>query len=317
MRRSRALAAILIPLALLLAACGNGSSASSSSSTAAASASVPAANADLLKDVKLTPAAAGQAPTLDFPKPLAIDKAAAKIAVEGTGAVIKGGQQVTLRQVAVQASDGTALGETFSAASGDVVVLNSDVQQNAPLFYSLFVGAKVGTYVLFGAPAQSANGQTQPAAVGAFYLESAKDILMPTDQVNQLDAAGKLPQVTFDDKGTPSVKIPAVDAPTSLVVKVLKDSTGDPVQASNKVNAYYTGWTWADGKQFDTSYGKPTPFNFSLSQVIKGWTYGLVGQRVGSTVLLVIPADLAYGSTPSNGQPAGPLVFVVKITSKA
>ncbi len=50
--------------------------------------------------------------------------------------------------------------------------------------------------------------------------------------------------------------------------------------------------------------------------VIKGWVDGLVGQRVGSRVLLVIPAKLGYGAAGSFAAGitgSDTLVFVIDI----
>lgn len=106
---------------------------------------------------------------------------------------------------------------------------------------------------------------------------------------------------------------------TSLQKDILVDGTGDEVKATDSINASYFGWL-SDGTIFDSSTkkdtGKDTPITFSLGGVIKGWTDGLTGQRVGSTVKLTIPADLAYGATGSGSIPANaPLVFIVVINS--
>ena len=66
----------------------------------------------------------------------------------------------------------------------------------------------------------------------------------------------------------------------------------------------YTGWLW-DGTQFDSSWDRGEPATFALTGVIAGWTQGLVGQTVGSQVLLVIPPDLGYGDQASETIPAG------------
>ena len=43
----------------------------------------------------------------------------------------------------------------------------------------------------------------------------------------ELDKAGKLPEVTLDKDGVPSVKIPqGNDAPDNLIVKVIKEGDG-------------------------------------------------------------------------------------------
>ena len=105
---------------------------------------------------------------------------------------------------------------------------------------------------------------------------------------------------------------------TSLQKEILVDGTGDEVKSSDSINASYFGWT-SDGVIFDSSRKKDAddkPVTFPLSGVIQGWSEGLAGQRVGSTVKLIIPADLGYGPTGSGIIPANaPLVFIVKINS--
>lgn len=106
---------------------------------------------------------------------------------------------------------------------------------------------------------------------------------------------------------------------TTLQKEILDAGTGDEVKATDSINASYFGWT-SDGVIFDSSRkkdtGTDTPVTFSLSSVIKGWTDGLAGQRVGSTVKLIIPSDQAYGATGSGTIPANaPLVFIVVINS--
>jgi FKBP-type peptidyl-prolyl cis-trans isomerase len=106
---------------------------------------------------------------------------------------------------------------------------------------------------------------------------------------------------------------------TELTKNILVSGTGDEVQSTDSISASYFGWT-SDGKIFDSSKKKDTntdtPVTFALSQVITGWTNGLTGQRVGSTVELTIPADQAYGTTGSGIIPANaPLQFIVVIHS--
>lgn len=105
------------------------------------------------------------------------------------------------------------------------------------------------------------------------------------------------------------------DSVTELKTEVLKEGDGADVAADSTISSNYFGWTY-DGSIFDSTNqnGTTTPREFSLAQVIKGWTQGLTGQKVGSTVKLTIPADLAYGNTDTgSGQPYGPLMFIVEI----
>ncbi|RWZ78872.1 MAG: hypothetical protein EOT05_03955 [Candidatus Microsaccharimonas sossegonensis] len=106
---------------------------------------------------------------------------------------------------------------------------------------------------------------------------------------------------------------------TALQKTILVSGTGNEVKATDSINASYFGWT-SDGKIFDSSMkkdvNKDTPITLSLGSVIKGWTDGLAGQRVGSTVKLTIPADQAYGPAGSGViPPNAPLQFIVVIRS--
>ena len=100
-----------------------------------------------------------------------------------------------------------------------------------------------------------------------------------------------------------------------LKVDTLKEGTGEALKADSSISANYFGWT-SDAKIFDSTKksGTTTPADFSLAQVIPGWQKGLTGVKVGSTVKLTIPAELAYGSTDNgSGQPVGPLQFIVEV----
>lgn len=106
-------------------------------------------------------------------------------------------------------------------------------------------------------------------------------------------------------------------AVTSLQKEVLVQGTGDVVQATDSINVSYFGWL-SSGKIFDSSKkaDKNTPIDLSLSGVIPGWTEGIKGEKVGSTIKLLIPADKAYGAQASGIIPANsPLAFILTINS--
>lgn len=105
----------------------------------------------------------------------------------------------------------------------------------------------------------------------------------------------------------------------TLKTDVLTKGKGATVKATDTIKVSYTGWL-SSGKIFDSSKkkdAKDAPVELSLDGgVIEGWTEGLAGAKVGSTVLLTIPADKAYKETGSGIiPPNAPLQFVVKIHS--
>lgn len=95
--------------------------------------------------------------------------------------------------------------------------------------------------------------------------------------------------------------------------------TGEEVKPGATVSAHYTGAVAATGAIFQSSKDFGTdPIAFSLNSVIKGWTDGIPGMKVGGTRRLVIPADQAYGATPppGSGIPANAaLVFDVELVA--
>jgi peptidylprolyl isomerase len=126
-----------------------------------------------------------------------------------------------------------------------------------------------------------------------------------------------LPAATggFGDK--PALIFPESPAPAELEVQVLTRGDGDLVEAGQDIEVHYLGQSWG-GRVFDNSYDRGSTITFPIGQgaVIAGWDDGLVGQQIGSRVLLSVPPHLGYGDrgVPQAGIRGGDtLVFVVDI----
>lgn len=102
---------------------------------------------------------------------------------------------------------------------------------------------------------------------------------------------------------------------TELVVTPLIEGTGPAVESGQTITVNYVGILYNEGEEFDSSWsrGQPASFPIGVGGVIPGWDQGLVGVTIGSRVQLDIPAELAYGTEPDGGRPAGPLRFVVDV----
>jgi peptidylprolyl isomerase len=122
----------------------------------------------------------------------------------------------------------------------------------------------------------------------------------------------------------PKVTIPKGPPPKKLQVINLINGTGPAATAKSTVTVQYVGVLYSNGKQFDASWDDSggQPISFPLSGVIKGWTEGIPGMKVGGRRELIIPPSLAYGkkARPASGNkgdvgiPANStLVFVIDL----
>jgi FKBP-type peptidyl-prolyl cis-trans isomerase FkpA len=92
----------------------------------------------------------------------------------------------------------------------------------------------------------------------------------------------------------------AVVTASGLVYRSLKEGTGPSPAAEDRVKVHYRG-TFADGREFDSSYKRNAPAEFPLNRVIKCWTEGVQRMKVGGKALLVCPPSIAYGANGAGG----------------
>lgn len=105
---------------------------------------------------------------------------------------------------------------------------------------------------------------------------------------------------------------------TELTKIDLVEGNGEEVQPGATITAHYTGAVAATGEVFQSSKDFGRPITFGLDQVIKGWTDGVPGMKVGGTRRLLIPAEQAYGATPPRGSGIpvnAALVFDIELVS--
>lgn len=118
-------------------------------------------------------------------------------------------------------------------------------------------------------------------------------------------------------EGTKLVGFEPRSSVEALEIIDVVEGTGDEVPVGATITAHYTGALVADGTIFQSSKDFGNPISFGLNQVIKGWTDGVPGMKVGGTRRLIIPAAQAYGaSSPSANIPANSdLVFDIELTA--
>jgi peptidylprolyl isomerase len=271
----------------------------------------------------------GSSPSVTIPKQQPTGTLAVKTLIQGNGPTITK-SDLFLSDFTIYVWSGTTNKLLDSTYSISPQILPANL---LPGIQSAVTGKKVGSRVLVVVPPKEGygtSGNSQLGVTGSDTLVFVMDLIqkyssgtVSASGTTVSSGGGDLPTVSAAQGSAPKVTIPkGVTPPTTLVSKTLIKGSGPVVAKGEYVVAQYTGVNWRTGLVFDSSWEHSRPYSFKIgatpSQVIPGWDQGLVGQTVGSRVLLVIPPKDAYGSA---GQPQAnikgtdTLVFVVDIIS--
>lgn len=106
-------------------------------------------------------------------------------------------------------------------------------------------------------------------------------------------------------------------SPSGLVYIIEKEGEGPKATEGMKMSVHYRGTFRHDGKQFDASYdrGQPMDFSYKVNRMIPGFEEGLGMVGKGGKAKLIIPYFQAYGKNGRPGAipPYSDLVFDIEI----
>lgn len=303
-------------LAFSLAACTSSNSANSCTPTASGANS---------SKVKVT-GKFGAAPTVKFTKGLSAKKTERSVVIEGKGTVARANGTVEVDYTAYDAASGKKIDAT-TYKKGSATAFQLKDSSILPGMIKGLTCSPAGSRVVAVIPpadAFKAAGSEGLGVKGTDSLVFVFDVVKVTAPVTVLPKANGaaqkpvagLPTVKLAANGEPTVTVPKADAPTDLKIADLKKGSGKTVKSGDTVTVQYTGVIWATGKAFDSSWTRGQPASFATTGVIPGFGKALVGQKVGSQVIAVIPPADGYGT---GGQASAgisgtdTLVFVVDI----
>jgi peptidylprolyl isomerase len=120
-------------------------------------------------------------------------------------------------------------------------------------------------------------------------------------------------------EGTKLANFEPIEKVAELQIIDTTEGSGEVVPEGAKITAHYTGALCKDGTIFQSSHDFGDAITFGLNQVIKGWTDGVPGMKVGGTRRLIIPSDMAYGSARASATipPNSDLVFDIELVAIA
>jgi FKBP-type peptidyl-prolyl cis-trans isomerase FklB len=101
--------------------------------------------------------------------------------------------------------------------------------------------------------------------------------------------------------------------PSGVQYRVIEEGEGPRPQLDSTVRVHYRG-SKMDGREFDSSFARGVPEEFTVNAVLKGWQEVLPLMKQGSTWQIFVPPELAFGER--GNPPVGPneaLMFDLKL----
>lgn len=315
LRPLAALSAVALS-AILLAGCsggGGGDASPSASASAAADLCSSAAPSGAVSDGITVTGDFGTVPTVDFTKPIDTTDLTLQRTVQtkGTGAAIAAGDFVNYAATILDGTTGSVLSQS-GYTPGEIMPEQISPSNLGQIFGCATVGSRLTL-------ATATGNETTPSVV---YVIDVLGITPTAAWGEEQAPVAGMPTVTLGDDGTPDITVDTSAAPpTETQVAVLKKGDGPAVLDGNQVLIQFRGARWSTGELFDggDTWATHTPYTGSVSGFVPGFSKALVGQNVGSQVLVVIPPADGYGegdinTTDLKGET---LVFVIDILGTA
>jgi FKBP-type peptidyl-prolyl cis-trans isomerase len=259
-------------------------------------------------------------PTVSFASPITAESIQSRVVIEGDGEVFTGRNMIEFEFAGYNGGTGELLQETeFDGKNPAPGFFGPD---SVPNFCSALVGAKEGSRIVAIFPAKDAHDGRGVENLGigpddsfVFIFDLSRVYLEKAEGSSVAPEAG-MPAVVTTPEGVPGITIPNTEAPEELRIAQLIKGEGETVVSGDNVTMHYSGFLWDGGTKFDSSWDKGSPAQFVVApgQLIEGFLSAVVGQTVGSRVVVVIPPALGYGEQASSTIPANStLVFVIDI----
>lgn len=320
---TRLLAALA--LALALSACGSptptptptpsesATASATPSETPTPTPSVSVTVVNTLEGITVT-GDAGKEPTVKVPSPMAIDETRSTVLQAGNGNVVAG--VVDVHYVGINGRTG----ETFDSSWAAGQSVTFPLAMVVPGFKKGLEGKRVGDRVLMamtGADGYDAMGGNAQAGIAegdtlVFVVDIVEGSVAAATGSDVAPAAGA-PEVAVTD-GKPVVTIPAgAEVPGETAVHPLITGVGRAVGEKDYVLVHYRSWSWKTGKLLEDKFDQADYGN--IAETIPAWRQGVIGQPIGSRVLIVSsPADsYPEGSNNPPLDKGDTLVYVVDV----
>lgn len=176
----------------------------------------------------------------------------------------------------------------------------------------IMIPMAVGALALAGCSSTDSNSSSNGGTCQAVPSQYANQ---PTWEVKGTKGCANFTVTNDAANAAPLVQISTPFEVDATQVHTLIPGNGATVTDSTTVDVFYEGVNGTTGAVFDSAYQRGQSAQFPASGVVEGFRKALVGQKVGSTVAVVIPSAEGYpnGSGDGSINPGDTIVFALKI----
>ncbi|WP_447942667.1 FKBP-type peptidyl-prolyl cis-trans isomerase [Microbacterium aurum] len=308
LRPFAALSAVALSAILLAGCSGSGGDGATPSASASGDPSACIVDAPSGSDSEAV-TVDGSAPdfTVSVPDGLAFSEVQRTVLSEGDGEVLGAGSLVSASYQVLDGATGEVLLDSADTSATDDGLVPLLIDASQPSMWAVAADCNpLGSTVVLTVPGSAIGDETNNYVIVA---HTDADLPRTATGTPQEPQAG-LPTVTLAEDGTPTITIPDTAAPTDLQIEVLKQGDGAEVADGDQVTLQYAGVSWDTKEEFDSSWSRGAPSAFTTTGVYEGFGDALVGQKVGSQVLVVMPPSMGDLSGSLKDQT---LTFVIDI----
>lgn len=240
-----------------------------------------------------------------FKKPLKATSLQRTITKLGSGAPVKKGQTVNAEVTVYLGSGKKIATQPLTLAVGSASIPKAFTAGTACFPLGTRSVVTDSAKDVYGGPNTQAGIKATDSLVIVTDLVSVKKPLVPSKWTKGV------PSVSLGKGGKPTIKLKGT-APSTLQIDTLKKGTGATIKSGDQVTLNYQGISWKTKKIFQQTFGQQ-PATFGTDQVVEGFGAALVGQKVGTRLVVSIPSKYAYPAGTSSPQAGQDLVFYIEI----
>jgi len=248
----------------------------------------------------------GSKPAVTVPTPLTTSHTEVSTLVQGHGQVLTDGTPALIKYTIYSGATGKEVSASSYGAPTTPITVGAT--KGGPLVTALEcaqVGSRLAVAVKASDLTTSASGAQAPSnsASGPAYIaviDVVRAFLPKANGALQL-GVNNMPAIVTASNGAPGISIPDIAAPKSEKVQLIRAGSGKALKADDTAIVQFTAINWATKPTVQgstwTDGDSATTVDLTSKTLPASLKNALVGKKIGSQVMVVVPPSATGGST--------------------